>query len=76
MSKPDDWKCEACDGTGMAVPDCEECSGNGWVDDEEDGGTMTCPSCNGNKCDTCGGSGEKPLALSRPDQAIPKGSST
>lgn len=62
MAKPqnEDWKCVACDGTGMAVPDCEACEGTGWVDDEKDGGTMTCPECNGDKCDQCGGSGEKP----------------
>lgn len=60
MNKPEDWKCEACDGTGMLVPDCETCSGAGWVDDEEDGGTMTCPECDGDKCDVCHGSGEKP----------------
>lgn len=58
------WKCEACDGTGMAVPDCETCGGYGWVDDERDGGTMSCPDCGGDKCDACSGSGEKPLAES------------
>lgn len=58
--KPEDWICTACDGSGMAVPDCETCDGRGWVDDEEDGGTMMCPDCDGDKCDTCGGSGERP----------------
>ncbi|MBI1202628.1 MAG: hypothetical protein GC182_08975 [Rhodopseudomonas sp.] len=64
MSQPtpklDDWKCEECDGTGMDFADCPECQGNGWVDDEEDGGTMTCPTCDGCKCETCKGSGERP----------------
>ena len=27
--------------------DCETCDGNGWVDDPSDGGTMTCPDCEG-----------------------------
>lgn len=58
-AEPEDLDCPACNGTGMAVPDCESCNGNGWVDDEEDGGTMTCPECNGDKCDTCDGTGEK-----------------
>lgn len=26
---------------------CPTCDGNGWVYDEEDGGTMTCPDCGG-----------------------------
>jgi hypothetical protein len=58
--QPDDWKCEACNGTRMAVPDCETCEGNGWVYDEEDGGTMCCPDCGGDECDVCHGTGEKP----------------
>ena len=55
----EDWKCEACDGTGMAEPECECCQGNGWVDDPDDGGTMTCPECFGEKCAECGGNGER-----------------
>ena len=27
----------------MEDPDCPECEGRGWVEDEENGGTMTCP---------------------------------
>lgn len=57
---PEDWKCTECDGTGMAVPDCEECNGNGSVDDPSDGGTMMCPECDGDKCEACHGSGERP----------------
>jgi hypothetical protein len=26
---------------------CDACHGNGWVEDEEDGGTMTCEQCDG-----------------------------
>lgn len=62
MSKPDDWMCKHCNGSGMEAFDCSECSGDGWVDDEEDGGTMTCPECDGEKCSVCGGSGEAPEA--------------
>ena len=43
--EPDDCRCTACNGTKQAVPDCEECEGNGWVPDPDDGGTMTCPEC-------------------------------
>lgn len=53
-----EWACTECQGTGVAVPDCETCDGNGWVDDEEDGGTMTCPDCLGDRCEACNGSGE------------------
>jgi hypothetical protein len=53
----EDWKCEPCNGTGKAVPDCETCEGNGWVDDP-DGGTMTCPDCDDEKCEVCRGTGE------------------
>lgn len=50
-------RCESCDGTGRAAPDCHTCAGAGWVDDPEDGGTMTCPQCDDEMCDVCGGSG-------------------
>lgn len=60
MTNVDDWKCTACEGTGKAVPDCECCDGNGWIDDEKDGGTMTCPDCLDDRCEICGGTGEKP----------------
>lgn len=59
MSSPDDFKCRACDGTGMDEPDCSLCTGKGWVDDPR-GGTMTCPNCDGDKCSRCNGSGEEP----------------
>ncbi len=29
------------------VEECEECDGKGWVYDPSDGGTMTCPVCDG-----------------------------
>jgi DnaJ-class molecular chaperone len=57
-----EWACTACEGTGQAVPDCEACDGHGWVDDEDEGGTMTCPECLDDKCESCKGSGEKPVA--------------
>lgn len=63
-----DWKCTECGGTGMAVPDCETCAGNGWVDDPDDGGTMTCPDCLGDKCEACGGSGERAERVTTADR--------
>lgn len=60
MTPPTEFVCSECDGTGQMVPDCEVCDGNGWVYDEEEGGTMTCPECDDEKCDVCRGSGEKP----------------
>lgn len=35
---------------------CDTCKGNGWVYDPSDGGTMTCPECDGDvpECVTCG----------------------
>lgn len=26
---------------------CKECDGDGWVEDPDDGGTMTCEECDG-----------------------------
>jgi len=50
-----EWvECPHCNGKKVEVPDCEECEGRGWVDDP-DGGTMTCPECNGETCSVCGG---------------------
>lgn len=40
--------CEACAGTGKRGPECEVCAGNGWVDDPDDGGTMSCEECDCN----------------------------
>ena len=51
--KPHRDDCPNCKGTGRAEPECEECEGNGWVDDPEDGGTMTCPSCLDLDCHHC-----------------------
>lgn len=56
-----DIACKECGGTGMLIPDCEECEGNGWVPDESDGGTMCCPACGGDECEHCEGSGEAPV---------------
>lgn len=52
--------CRTCQGSGRKCA-CETCEGNGWVDDPSDGGTMTCPECNGEAgepCVSCEGSGE------------------
>lgn len=49
--------CPDCKGTGQFDPECEKCEGYGWVDDPSDGGTMTCPECDDQKCDTCKGDG-------------------
>lgn len=49
MSKP----CNKCDGTGRAHEECETCESNGWVDDPDDGGTMTCPDCQGESAELC-----------------------
>lgn len=51
--------CSACEGTKMLVPDCETCSGNGWVEDPR-GGTMMCPDCDGAECEHCHGTGDEP----------------
>jgi hypothetical protein len=48
-----DFDCEHCQDTKLAHPDCETCEGNGWVDDPKDGGTMTCPECDGERCPHC-----------------------
>ena len=56
---PKEDECLECDGTGNVNYDCEECEGKGWVDDPSDGGTMCCPTCNGEEpCPDCGGTGE------------------
>jgi DnaJ-class molecular chaperone len=44
--------CPECQGTGRQ-DECAECNSYGWVDDPEDGGTMTCPGCNGDSCEDC-----------------------
>lgn len=49
--------CDCCDGSGYD-DSCQECEGRGWVDDESDGGTITCPNCDGdNICWYCDGTG-------------------
>jgi hypothetical protein len=53
--KPEIGPCEECGGSGQLVPDCDACSGNGWVDDPDDGGTMVCPECDDEKCPVCKG---------------------
>lgn len=50
-------ECQHCKGTCVEFPECETCGGNGWVDDPDDGGTISCPECGGEKCSTCEGSG-------------------
>lgn len=47
------YECDNCNDTG----ECPECGGAGWVDDEEDGGTKSCPDCedSNGKCIECGG---------------------
>lgn len=58
MPPNDEWvECPHCSGKKMELPDCEECEGRGWVEDEELGGTMSCPECGGETCSTCGGEG-------------------
>lgn len=50
--------CDRCNSTGNLNHDCEECGGNGWVDDPSDGGTMGCPECDGwEDCPKCDGEG-------------------
>ena len=41
--------CGLCSGAGVVSESrkCDECDGNGWVQDDSDGGTMTCPKCDG-----------------------------
>lgn len=57
---PEELDCPLCHGSGLVMWDCETCEGNGWVEDSEDGGTMMCPDCDGEKCEFCMGSGEAP----------------
>ena len=46
--------CKECEGTGSAMPEgCQYCEDSGWVDDPEDGGTMTCPECDGLAAEDC-----------------------
>lgn len=59
----EDVKCKMCDGTGMADPDCPECEGCGWVEDPENGGTMSCPECGGDECAYCDGTGRSALTI-------------
>ena len=53
--------CKSCNGTGKEYPECEDCSGYGWVyEPDGDGGTMVCPKCDDEKCAECDGTGERP----------------
>lgn len=52
--------CGYCNGSGRKE-ECEKCYGKGWVPDPSDGGTMTCPQCDGDaaeECNKCDGTGE------------------
>lgn len=55
MSEAYVYVCIFCEDTGMEYPDCETCGGWGWIEDPEDGGTMTCPECAGEPCHVCNG---------------------
>lgn len=58
MSDETEWvECPHCQGKKMEFPDCASCEGAGWVEDEDDGGTMTCPECNSEPCSECDGEG-------------------
>lgn len=59
MPDLNDHQCPDCEGTGNSVPHCKTCEDRRWVYDEEDGGTMCCPDCGGDACETCGGTGER-----------------
>lgn len=61
LPEPDNT-CTQCEGTMMEYPDCDTCGGQGWVDDPDDGGTMTCPECDAEPCSHCDGTGEEPEA--------------
>ena len=53
--------CDKCEGTGYADEYCETCERKGWVEDPLDGGTMTCPECDGESetlCEECDGTGQ------------------
>ena len=58
--------CKECNGSGRVnkawqdSEGCETCTNNGWVYDPSDGGTMTCPDCDGESaevCEPCDGTG-------------------
>lgn len=46
-------KCKVCNGTGFTHEECEKCGRDGWVEDLDDGGTMTCPTCDGESAEIC-----------------------
>lgn len=50
--------CAFCDGTDLSA--CEECDGDGWVLDQDDGGTIVCPGCGGG-CSHCESNGKVTL---------------
>jgi len=45
-------ECENCYGEGFQNDECGHCERDGYVDDPE-GGTMTCPYCDGNSAEPC-----------------------
>jgi len=45
--------CKECGGGGRNGDECEDCDSYGYVDDPDDGGTMTCPSCDGYSGENC-----------------------
>ncbi len=47
MSDEKSAVCPCCDGSGYENSECETCGRDGYVDDPSDGGTMTCPDCQG-----------------------------
>jgi|AntDeeMetagen681_2_1112603.scaffolds.fasta_scaffold08533_4 DnaJ-class molecular chaperone len=54
--------CAVCDGTGYLSDECGTCGRAGWIEDDQDGGTMTCPDCDGDAdqtCDECEGTGQE-----------------
>jgi hypothetical protein len=47
-------ECTECGGTGYVEPlECNTCGRDGWVYDPSDGGTMTCPDCDGDCGEHC-----------------------
>lgn len=45
--------CSECNGEGYEHQECETCGRDGWVEDPDDGGTMSCPECGGDSAEPC-----------------------